>query len=120
MRASSFLPLALMTLSSLRCAGLSPGAVSAIEAVDAGLCTALSAVPTVGPVVALACQGEEAALAAALAVAAKTPAAGAGSSAVTSPALVRVHRVVNGQRKLVGFVSASHGAVVQAAVNGAS
>ena len=101
------------------CAHLTVAEEQALLAADTAACTALVAVPTVGPLVALACPGEELALRVALdhAVAASSPDAGADAGpGVAASALtvlptipaprVAVHRRSHGHRHLVGYVPA--------------
>jgi hypothetical protein len=107
-----------LALGSTRCAGLSSGTASTIEALDAAACAGLSEVPTIGPFVALACPGEEALLAAAL-TAAQHDAGALGQSAVlATSSRVAVTRPLGMGRHLVGYVPRALALACQTALNG--
>lgn len=104
-------------VASLRCGPIQPGAVAGIEVANALACTGLTALAGG----AFACQGEEAALAAALQADEAQPQAAAPLVvADAGPAVshVAVTRQTATGRKLVGYVPARLAASCQARLNG--
>lgn len=113
---------AALTLSG--CGPITPAGAAAIEAANAVACQSLSFIPIAGPIVAAACAGEEAALAAALNAALAKQAAAASvdggvtvsKSAVLAKALgpqTAVYALRSKVRKHIGYVPASLAVDVQ-------
>ncbi len=102
------------------CAALTARDAATIETIDAAACSALTLIPIVGTVAALACPGEEALLAGALgaAVAASArPDAGQPASTAAAAPRVAVHRRHGRGRVRVGYVPAELAAGCQAALD---